>query len=113
MSIVNLLGRTGSWDDNTTGSHSSNWDDKNNVMGNLTGNASSSSSWDAQTPNAWQQQQKNKQIMGSATGMSNSAGWPDDPSDWNASWLVQFTLLMDNNGLKKIHHLKIYHAMYL
>lgn len=65
------IGRTSSWDDNTTGSHSSNWDDKNSVMGNLTGNASSTSSWDAQTPNAWQQQQKNKQIMGSATGHYN------------------------------------------
>lgn len=61
-------GRTSSWDDNTTGSQSSNWDDKNAGMGNISGNAASAGSWDAQAPNAWQQQQKNKQIMGSATG---------------------------------------------
>lgn len=61
-------GRTSSWDDNTTGSHSSNWDDKNAGMGNISGNAASAGSWDTQAPNAWQQQQKNKQIMGSATG---------------------------------------------
>lgn len=36
-------------------------------MSNISGNASASGSWDNQAPNAWQQQQKNKQII-SGTG---------------------------------------------
>lgn len=33
-----------------------------NAGGNVTG------AWDAQTPGVWQQQQKNKQLMGSGAG---------------------------------------------
>lgn len=33
-----MTGRTSSWDE-TTGSHGSNWDDKNAAMGNISGNA--------------------------------------------------------------------------
>lgn len=45
----------------------SNWDDKNSAMGgNAGGNVTGA--WDAQTPGVWQQQQKNKQLMGSGAG---------------------------------------------
>lgn len=55
---MNLISITGS---------GSNWDDKNAAMsGNAGGNVSGA--WDAQTPGVWQQQQKNKQLMGLSSG---------------------------------------------